>query len=98
MEGLRDERFGGSGRGVENESEGWGRRMGETDGETNGEDGWGRRVGGGDNSETGSLVKKKGTKSVKGIGASVTRDLRDKEESINIITSVANFLRLWSFF
>ena len=57
MGGLREERFSGSGRGVENEGKGY----------------WGVETIGGDGSKTGLVMKKKGKhKSMTGISASLT--------------------------
>ena len=69
MGGLREERFDGSGRGVENESEGWGSR-----------DGWWRRqLNGISDEEEGKQQL------TTGIVASLTPDFRNKEESNNIL-------------
>ena len=63
MGGLCEERFGGSGMGVENENEGWGRM----------------ETVGGDSNEMGSVTKKKEEKSTTGIGTNLTPDYKDKE-------------------
>ena len=68
MGGQREEIFTGSGMGMENEGEGW--RGVETNG--------------GEGSKTEQVMKKKGKhKSTTGIGASLTRDYREKEEDNN---------------
>ena len=67
--GLHEERFGRSGRGGENESEGWR---------------GGVEMGGGDGSEMGLVMKKKGKqKLMTSISVCLTPDYRDKEESNN---------------
>ena len=67
MGGLHEERFSGSGMGVENNNEGY--RGAETVR--------------GDGSGMGSVTKKKGKQNpTTGIGASLTPDFRDKEVSV----------------
>ena len=72
MEGLHEERFSGSGRGMENEGAGY--RGVENEGE-----GYrGVEMIGGVSSETGLVMKKAKQKSTTGISASLTTDYRDR--------------------
>ena len=47
---------------------------------------------GGDGCETGLVMKKKGGKSTTGIGASLTPDYKDKEESNNSILYIRIYI------
>ena len=97
MGGLREERFGGSGRAWRRRARDRGewrrrardrgewRRRARDRGEwrTRARDG-GVETGG---SESGSVAKKKENKSTIGIGASLTPDLRDKKDSDTIMSN-----------